>query len=73
MQLKPPIPRCFVCGMESEETTLVVGRLMCPPCVSGREPPVVMPPSAREAEQIREWLKPRTTVHTDGKRGSNHV
>ena len=55
-----PGATCDSCGGELHDgAALVCGRVWCRECQDGREPPVPMPPTAREKAQIAAWLAPR--------------
>lgn len=52
---------CALCGCETlGEGRLIVGRWLCKECVSGANPPTMMPPTEKGRRQIAAWLAPRT-------------
>lgn len=53
---------CDLCGVTFDHGAFCIGKLWCSECFAGQAPAPAMLPSPREAAQIREWLRPTTTV-----------
>jgi hypothetical protein len=54
---------CAFCGDEHwTRAYYSAGRLVCSTCKKGENPAEAMPPTERQREQIRAWLRPRTNT-----------
>jgi hypothetical protein len=49
---------CDNCGSEFSEGRFVAGKVWCADCYSGRKPPVAMPPTPAQRQQLRLWCAP---------------
>ena len=51
---------CDNCGSETwDEGHFAVGKLWCAECWSGRKPPLAMPPTPAQKQQIDLWIATR--------------
>jgi hypothetical protein len=63
---------CDVCGGELDDGShFAIGKTWCAACWSGQRPPVAMPPTARQLDIIRDWIRPRLPQRQGVQRGQD--